>query len=65
MLNWKDIVERTAWTFVQGFVSAIPVGFSLTDFTSMKILAIAGLTGGIAAVLAFLKNLAKQHLETR
>jgi hypothetical protein len=62
MFDWKDLLERTFWTFIQGFVSVWPVGTSLTDFSALKVFAGAGIIGGIAAVLAFLKNLAKQRL---
>jgi hypothetical protein len=35
----------------------------LTDYGALKVFACAGILGGIGAVLALLKNLAKQRLE--
>ena len=68
MTNWRDIVERAVWTFVQGALGAVTVVPIATDLAGWEALGVAAATGGIGAVLSFLKTLAQERLsvpETR
>lgn len=56
--NWKDIAERSAWTFVQAAAAVLVAAEAL----NASVLETAGIAG-VAAVLSFVKNLAKQRLE--
>jgi hypothetical protein len=61
-MRWsKDISERALSTFLQGFAGALPVTFILTgqsgdDLGSLAALGLAGVNGGIAALLSVAKN---------
>jgi len=49
--NYRDIIERTAWTFAQAFLAT----FAVSDLSTLKSAAIAG----VAAALAVVKGAAK------
>jgi len=63
MLNWYDILERAGWTFVQSFLGAFPIAGIGTDLAAWKAAALSGLAAGVAALISFVKNVAKQRLE--
>jgi hypothetical protein len=65
MFDWRDILERAAWTMIQSFLAALPPGFVLTDLSAWKMAAFAGITAGVAFLISVLKNMAKQRLEAR
>ena len=67
-MNWYDILERAAWTFIQGAVGAITTVPLVTDTDGWAIVAVAAATGGVSALLSLLKTLAQERLgliETR
>ena len=49
--NYRDILERTIWTFAQAFLAT----FAVSDLSTVKSAAIAG----VAAALAVVKGAAK------
>jgi ABC-type spermidine/putrescine transport system permease subunit I len=49
--NYRDILERTLWTFAQAFLAT----FAVSDLSTLKSAAIAG----VAAALAVVKGAAK------
>lgn len=49
--TYRDIIERTTWTFAQAFLAT----FAVSDLSTVKSAAIAG----IAAALAVVKGAAK------
>ena len=54
-INWKNVIERALWTFVQGFLSALIItGFSKED---LKAALIGGLAGGLSAVKTIIVEL--------
>ena len=60
-MNWKNILERAAWTFVEGFLVALPATLSAEmDGAAWKSLllgaAMAGLSAVKTMVLEFLKE---------
>lgn len=65
-LGARNIVERALSTLVQGFVGALPVTFVLTgsrgDLGNLAAVGLAGLNGGIAALLSLAKNVRAELL---
>lgn len=59
-MNWKNILTRAAWTFVQAAASALVAAASF----DLSVLEAAGLAG-LAAVLSLLKTIATEQLELR
>lgn len=53
-MNWKNVIERAVWTFVQAFVAV----FAVADVSTARDAAVAG----GAAVLSVLKNVAAERL---
>ena len=47
-IDWKNVLERALWTFIQGFLSAMII----TGFTreELKATLIGGLAGGLSAL---------------
>lgn len=59
-MNWRDVLERAGWTFLQTFLSVLlvsEIGWLTAD--ALKVAAIAGL----AAVLSLVKTVAVQKLK--
>lgn len=54
-INWKNVLERALWTFVQGFLSAMII----TGFTKeeLKVTLIGGLAGGLSALKTIIVEL--------
>ena len=64
--KFKDIFKRTAKTFIQGFVGALPVTLSvaqLGDEAYIKALLIGALAGGICAVWNSLIIVVNKYIE--
>ena len=61
-INWKDILERAAWTFAEGFLLALPVSFSMgmNGAEWKSVLFGAGLAG-LSALKTFILDIAKQQ----
>lgn len=65
-LAWlKDAGERLVWTFIQGALG-VPIGAEVYELITNKAVAVPTLflmlSGGIAAVLSFIKSLAASKL---
>lgn len=54
-INWKNVIERALWTFVQGFISTMVI----TGFTKeeLKATLIGGLAGGLSALKTIIVEL--------
>ena len=61
-MNWHDILERSVWTFVQGFIGAVTAVPLVTDTHGWAAIGVAGATGGISALLSLLKTVAQERL---
>ena len=48
-LDWKNILERAAWTFVEGFLIALPLGGGEVDRAALT----AALMAGLSALKTF------------
>lgn len=60
-MNWKNIIERAAWTFFEGFIVALPAASQLgVDAAAWK----AALIGAAMAGLSALKTLVLEVIKT-
>ena len=41
-MDWKNIIERAAWTFVEGFLIALPLGGGEVDKAALMGALMAG-----------------------
>lgn len=58
-INWKNVIERALWTFLQGFLSTMII----TGFTKDELK--ATLIGGIAGGLSALKTVIVELMEEK
>ena len=50
-MNWKNIIERAAWTFLEGFLVALPATLSVDmDGAGWKALLVSACMAGLSAV---------------
>ncbi len=62
MINWKEIAERAAWTFVEGFLVALPATFSVgMDGAAWKSALIGAAMAGLSALKTFAIEVVKQY----
>ncbi len=55
-MDWENILERAAWTFVEGFLVALPLGGEWDR---------AALTGALMAGLSALKTFTIEWIRSR
>ena len=56
-MDWMNILERAAWTFLEGFLVALPLGGGEPDR--------AALMGALMAGLSALKTFAVEFIRSR
>ena len=56
-MDWSNILERAAWTFLEGFLVALPLGGGTLDR--------AALMGALMAGLSALKTFAVEWIRSR
>ncbi len=62
MVNWKDIAERAAWTFAEGFLVALPTTFGIgMDGAAWKAALLAAAMAGLSALKTYAIEVVKQH----
>lgn len=61
-MDWENVLERAAWTFVQAAVSTVAVVPTVTDVAGWKAVGVAAATAGIAALVSMVKTLAQERL---
>ena len=62
MINWKNILERAAWTFAEGFLIALPATFSVgMDGAAWKAALLGAAMAGLSALKTFVLDLVKSH----
>lgn len=62
MMDWRKILWRAVWTFIEGATGAVPVVTILADVEGWYIWANAAIVGGIASLVSFLRNLSAEQL---
>lgn len=61
-VNWKDILERAAWTFAEGFLIALPVTFTVgMDGAAWKAAVLSAAMAGLSALKTLAINIVKSH----
>lgn len=61
-INWKDILERAIWTFVEGFLVALPATFSVgMDGAAWKAALLGAAMAGLSALKSFAIEVVKSH----
>ncbi len=57
-MDWKNILERAAWTFLQGFLVALPAASQLgLDAAAWKAALIGAAMAGLSALKTFVLEL--------
>ena len=61
-VNWKDILERAAWTFAEGFLIALPATFTVgMDGAAWKAALLSAAMAGLSALKTLAINIVKSH----
>lgn len=61
-MNWKNILERAAWTFLEGFLVALPASFGAgMDGAAWKAALLGAAMAGLSALKTFLVELLRQE----
>lgn len=62
MINWKDIAERAAWTFAEGFLVALPTAFTIgMDGAAWKSALLSAAMAGLSALKTLAIEIVKQN----
>ena len=64
MLYWRDILERSLWTFAQAFLAAFPTAEAFTDFGIWQSAGTSAVAATGAFLLSVIKNIVKQRYES-
>lgn len=63
-INWLDVLERAAWTFVEGFLLALPTTFTIgMDGAAWKATLFSAALAGLSAVKTLMLGFIKRHKE--
>lgn len=61
-INWMDILERAAWTFLEGFLVALPTTFSMgMDDAALKSAMAGAAMAGLSALKTFVVDLIRTY----
>ena len=64
-INWKDMLERAFWTFLEGFLVALPATFSVgMDSAALKSALLAAAMAGVSALKTLVVEFAKNKITT-
>lgn len=58
-MNWKNIVERAVWTFVEGFLVALPLGGGEIS----KAAVMGALMAGLSALKTLIIEIARTKID--
>lgn len=63
-INWKDLLERALWTFLEGFLVALIGTFSVgMDGAAWKSALLGAAMAGLSALKTFAIDIIRQHNE--
>lgn len=57
-MDWKNVIERAAWTFIEGFLIALPLDGEMTKAAFM-----GALMAGLSALKTVIVEVARQRKE--
>ena len=57
-MNWQNVIERAVWTFVEGFLVALPLGGGELDKAALM----GALMAGLSAVKTVIIEVAHSRL---
>lgn len=61
-INWKDLLERAAWTFAEGFLVALPTTFSMgMDGIAWKSALVGAAMAGLSALKTVLVDIIRER----
>jgi hypothetical protein len=64
-IDWLNILERAGWTFLEGFLVALPAAFTAEmDGAAWKAAALSAAMAGLSAVKTFIIEVIKTHKDT-
>lgn len=64
-MDWKNILERAGWTFLEAFLVALPATISADmDGAGWKSILLGAACAGISAVKTFVIELLKERKDT-
>ena len=64
-IDWINILERAAWTFLEGFLLALPASFSLDmDGAAWKALLFSAAMAGFSAVKTYIVEVIQRNRES-
>lgn len=55
--DWKDLLERAIWTFLEGFMVALPAALTLEDLDNWWAIIAPAIMAGVSAVKTLIVNL--------
>ena len=58
-MDWRNIIERAAWTFVEGFLVALPLGGGELDRAALT----AALMAGLSALKTFVIEVLRMRMD--
>lgn len=65
-IDWLNIAERAAWTFLEGFLLALPATFTLEmDGAAWKAALFSAAMAGLSAVKTFIIEVIKANRENK
>lgn len=65
-INWKDVLERAAWTFAEGFLVALPVTHNAgMDGVAWKSALVGAAMAGLSALKTFVVETIRQYRTTK
>ena len=63
-IDWANILERAAWTFIEGALLSLPTTFSMEmDGAAWKAMAFSAGLAGLSAVKTFILEVIRAHKE--
>lgn len=61
-INWRDLLERAAWTFVQGFIVSLSATIGIgMDGAAIKAALLGAGMAGLSAVKTLVVDLIRQY----
>jgi hypothetical protein len=65
-IDWMNILERAIWTFIEGFLLALPASFSLEmDGAAWKAVIFSAGMAGLSAVKTFIVEMIQKNREIK